>query len=221
MNWLNLEIKTLCAEEFLGSEPIDRATWLCLMRYCAQHENGGTIKNCETWKDRKWQQLVGITTEEACRPSTLWKWKNTSLTVWSYPADKEAEVKANRANGKKGGRPKRLNDIKPSGSESVKRKGKEGKGKEKVIHPYVKTINALFNRKDSTEWASKEQTKLNELVKRADFKNELSELTKFYNSNYQYKRRDIQTFLNNWTTELDRAREIKKPAISKFNQGIG
>ena len=34
----------------------------------------------------------------------------------------------------------------------------------------------------------------------------LEEIEKLYNSGYQYRRRDIITFLNNFTTELDRSR---------------
>lgn len=145
MNWLNLEIKTLTSPEFLGSEPLDRATWLCLMRYCAQQENGGTIKDCEKWNDRKWQQLVGVTKEEVMRKSLLWRVKTDHIDVWAYPLEKEKEIQKNRKNGRMGGRPKNeanknpeetgwLTQTKPSGSFSPKRKGKEEKGiKEKEI----------------------------------------------------------------------------------------
>jgi len=154
MNWLNIEIRTLTSQEFLGSDPVDRATWLCLMRYCAQQENGGRLFKCEDWKDRRWQQLIGVTKQEIEKECDLWEWIGNGLKVWSYPEDKEAEVRANRLNGKRGGRPKVKNppnppkttqekpfdlstlkpsgitEIKPSGLESVKRKGRERKGKE-------------------------------------------------------------------------------------------
>jgi len=137
MNWLNIEIKTLTSSEFLGSDPIERATWLCLLRYCAQQENGGIIKDCFSWKDRKWMQLSGVICDEVKTKSSLWKWKENDLIVWNYPIEKELEVIANRENGKKGGRPRKSKTKpcgyeleKPSGSKSVKRKGKERKGKE-------------------------------------------------------------------------------------------
>jgi hypothetical protein len=116
MNWLNIEIKTLCSEEFLGSEPLDRATWLCLMRYCAQHENGGTIKDCEAWGDRKWMQLVGITTQEVCRDSELWNWDKKDLIVWAYPIEQQKAVEAKREAGKRFGKGKQTKSNKDSDS---------------------------------------------------------------------------------------------------------
>jgi hypothetical protein len=107
MNWLNIEIKTLTSPEFLGSDPIDRGTWLCLMRFCAIQENGGFIEGCQSWKDRKFQQLMGITKTEAESICELWEWQDDGILVWSYPKDKETEVKANRKNGAKGGRPRK------------------------------------------------------------------------------------------------------------------
>ena len=89
MNWLNIELTTLRSEAFVGCEPTDRATWLCLMAYCADQENGGTIQNAETWGDRKWMQLVGITKEASRRDCDLWRWNGGSLFVAFYPTDKE------------------------------------------------------------------------------------------------------------------------------------
>lgn len=106
MNWLNLHTSTLDSEEFLGSDPVERGTWLCLQRYCIGQENGGVIADCAGWSDRKWQQLVRITKKEATRETALWSWDGDTLILWGYPNDKEIEVKTNRANGSKGGRPK-------------------------------------------------------------------------------------------------------------------
>ena len=64
MNWINIETTTLDSEEFVGSEPINRATWLCLFRFCAGQENGGVIVGCKSWADRKWQQLARVTQPE-------------------------------------------------------------------------------------------------------------------------------------------------------------
>jgi len=55
MNWLNIELKTLRSIEFLGSDPIQRATWLCLMAYCADQENGGRIKDVSKWMVDRWR----------------------------------------------------------------------------------------------------------------------------------------------------------------------
>ena len=109
MNWINIETTTLDSEEFVGSDPTERATWLCLLRYCCGQENGGVIKNCRNWPDRKWQQLTRVMFAEVEISSALWKWEGDDLHLWRYPADKETEVqhRRNRArtNGKLGGRP--------------------------------------------------------------------------------------------------------------------
>jgi len=113
MNWLNIETTTLDSEEFVGSDPINRATWLCLFRFCAGQENGGIITACKQWPDRKWQQLARVTQSEVLAESSLWRWVGDDLHLWSYPCDKEVEVKQRRdrarTNGKRGGRPTSVN----------------------------------------------------------------------------------------------------------------
>jgi hypothetical protein len=104
MNWLNIEIKTIRCPEYVGSEPTDRATWINLLVYCAEQENGGIIENCLDWKDRRWQQTCGVTKEEVTRESDLWSWSGSNLTLWAYPAEKEHEVKAKRLGGSNGGK---------------------------------------------------------------------------------------------------------------------
>ena len=103
MNWLNIETTTLDSEAFVGSDPVARATWLCLLRFCAGQENGGKIVACKSWPDRKWQQLARVTKAEVEAVSALWSWSGEDLTVWAYPADKEAEVQHKREAGKLGG----------------------------------------------------------------------------------------------------------------------
>lgn len=121
MDWLNLHIPTvLRSPEFIGAEPIDRSTSLMLLAFCAQLENGGTIQGCRTWKDRKWQQLAGVTLAEVNRDCELWTWEGENLVVRFYPTNKETEVKANRENGRTGGRPRRVTQRKPPGFESDK-----------------------------------------------------------------------------------------------------
>lgn len=145
MNWLNLNVTVLDSEEFLGADPVARATWLCLLRYCAGQENGGRIEGAKLWKDRKWQQVVRVTGEEILVECDLWSWDGADLIVWEYPVDKEIEVKANRDNGSRGGRPRKpiqnhpvssgLTETKPPAETTrfeiaeTERKGKEGNRK--------------------------------------------------------------------------------------------
>jgi hypothetical protein len=148
MNWLNIETTTLDSEEFVGSEPTARATWLCLLRYCVGQENGGRIADCKGWADRKWQQLARVTQAEVSIESALWKWDGDTLEIWAYPVDKESEVKAKREAGRLGGLSRseaKLKAVRANGAkhnqstskpepkqnqsgDQTERKGKERKG---------------------------------------------------------------------------------------------
>jgi len=169
MNWLNLELATLRSEEYLGSDPIQRATWLNLLAYCADQENGGVIAGCTEWGSRRWLQLLGVTKEEVMTESSLWSFCGKSIHVWKYPKVKEIEVKKNRENGRRGGRPPKTKDNKPdgsvekkpSGSESLKRKGKEGKGKEekKDVSPLLEFALPEKRHAILTEWLAYKKEK--------------------------------------------------------------
>lgn len=84
-------------------------------------------------------------------------------------------------------------------------------------------INTLFHRRASTVWSEKELAVLNKIASRKEAMEELTAIESLYNSGYKYRRRDIQTFLNNWTTEFDRAQngaqDIDKP--KRFSSQIG
>jgi len=152
MNWINIHTDTLRTEDFLGSEPTERATWLSLLAWCCAQENGGVIIDCKGWKDRMWQQLCGVTKSEVETKSFLFGFEGDNLVVNYYPDDAETKVKTLRENGRKGGRPKKRvpqvvdnKEEKPQGSalvnqmdticlnekERKERKGKVKKGKEK------------------------------------------------------------------------------------------
>lgn len=78
-------------------------------------------------------------------------------------------------------------------------------------------VNALFHRRDTTTWTDKETAKLRQIAKRNGVLKECAEIERLYNSGYEYRRRDIITFLNNWTTELDRARNYKPQPVNRFD----
>lgn len=142
MEWLNLHTSVLDSPEVLGEEPINRATWLFLLRYCIGQENKGRIYGAVSWGDRKWQQLVRVTLAEVKAESSLWRWVGDDLEVKLYPIDAERLVqlkrKAARRNGNQGGRPKKTNvgsENKPTSVISAKAKGKEreGEGNEREL----------------------------------------------------------------------------------------
>ena len=148
MEWLNIHYSTLNSEYFLESDPTARGTWICLMGYSINQENGGRMVGLRLWNDRKCQQILRVTREELNDESMLWTWEGDDLLVTFYPADKEEEIKSKREAGRKGGRAKskskteaaRLNGLKhnpsttqaqPKQAPNGKEEEEEGKGKEK------------------------------------------------------------------------------------------
>lgn len=103
MQWLNINIEFLHAPEFLGSEPVARATWLCVLGYCVMQENDGRIEHGAQWGDRMWQQACGVTLEEVQESTLLITVSEDHVYVCGYPHDKQAEVQAKRKGGKVGG----------------------------------------------------------------------------------------------------------------------
>ncbi len=146
MNYLNIHTDTLRGVDVIGAEPDERATWLMLLGWCATQENGGVIEDCESWRDRQWQQICGVTEEEVKTISKLYGFKDGNLVVNHYPIDAENAVKAKRESGKRGGRPKKVS--KPPNPSEIKEENhmvnhdpnhqlneKEGKGKKRNTCP--------------------------------------------------------------------------------------
>lgn len=142
MDWLNIHTSTLDSPAFVGSGPVERSSWLCLLRFCIGQENGGRIADAKAWKDRQWQQLARVTLREVMAKSQLWTWEGNDLVVSFYPTSKESEVKARREvarrNGMLGGRPNltqvatdTLTHEEPTSVNSGKAEGEwKGNGKE-------------------------------------------------------------------------------------------
>lgn len=103
MNWLNIYIPNIRSPEFLGCDPVARASWFCVLAYCADQENGGTLAGAKVWKDRQWQQLCGVTLAEVNASAPLLAWEGDDLIVWSYPNSAQAQLEAKRKGGRKGG----------------------------------------------------------------------------------------------------------------------
>lgn len=103
MKYLGILTSARTAPEFVGAEPVQRATWLCLMLFCAEHETGGVVEGCKQWCDRRWMQTCGVTKAEVMVESTLFHFLGNDLTVWGYQVDYEAGILARREAGRKGG----------------------------------------------------------------------------------------------------------------------
>ena len=102
MEWLKLDLTWIRSPEYIGSDPVARATWLSLMAFCADKENGGRIEDCERWPDRMWQQMCGVTREETRQDTELFQWDGNDLVVTFYPQKTEGIVQARREAGKAG-----------------------------------------------------------------------------------------------------------------------
>ena len=151
MKWLNIEIETLRGPEFLGAEPIERATWLSLLSWCAAQENGGVISGCSEWGSRKWQQICGVTKEETLTISELFYFDGVDLIVLFFPesqqktlnskresgrtgglAKTQAKTQAAKKNGAKGGRPRNASPIEKS---SIAEENPSGTEKNNAVNP--------------------------------------------------------------------------------------
>jgi hypothetical protein len=147
MEYINVHSTTLRSEAFSDASKAQRGVWLTLMAFCAAQENGGRIRNCRGWDDRKWIRQADVTLEEIQEPCALWSFKvndddTQDLIVEFYPKDKEAMVRHNRRIGKVGGNAKAAKrnerQVVASGVASgvasaradapTERKGKEGNG---------------------------------------------------------------------------------------------
>jgi len=102
MEYIYLACAVVDSPQFLGSEPCDRATWLCLIRFCVGQENSGKMPDCREWSDRRWQQIAAVTKAEVERPCDLWRWEGKSLVVWGYPKAQEELHQKRRKYGKAG-----------------------------------------------------------------------------------------------------------------------
>lgn len=104
MNWLPISTSARTSPEFIGSEPTARATWLCLMLYCAEHETGGVIRDCASWGDRRWMQTVGCTKHEALLQTDLYRFRKNDLVLWGYDPRYEEVIRKKRLGGAIGGK---------------------------------------------------------------------------------------------------------------------
>lgn len=134
-------------------------------------------------------------------------------------------------NGKLGGRPKKQakpTEQKPNGNrpvnliETVRVTDREDKIREdrddKIEYPQTPRgggevndlkdrIGSWFSRRASTIWSDKETKALKAVIALRTPPEDIDALEIRYKSGNQYLRRDIITLLNNWNTEIDRAKQ--------------
>lgn len=230
MNWINIETKTLRSPEYIGADPIQRATWLNLLGYCSEQENGGVIDGAKDWKDRRWMQTCGVTLLEVEAESELWAWAGESLVLWNYPVTKEQEVRAKRNAGKRGGkasgearREAQLEAVGEAELEAqlegeLERKGKERKGKRKEEEENGESAAASKPKKQKKaqpiddDYLAKLQTE----YPHARVKEQFSNCTKWWLE--KKKVHPSRRALVNW---LDKVQPPPLASVATINSGLG
>ncbi len=111
MEFINIPTSLFSSPEYIGAEPIQRATWISLLAWCCEQENGGIIEGCRSWGMRRWMQTCGVTDQEISVENKLYHFDGNNLIVFGYPHEIQASVqtrrKTSRENGKLGGRPRK------------------------------------------------------------------------------------------------------------------
>lgn len=137
MNWINLRTELLRTPEFLGAKDGAIETWLRVLAYCCEQENGGVMEGSENWSEKVWTCAAGVSKQQVIDAEPLIQVKDGNHVVLGYPKEKQAEIEAKREAGKKGGSRSASSTASGSVNESDrgnrKEKGK-GNGKEKENH---------------------------------------------------------------------------------------
>ena len=113
MEFINIPTALFSSPEYIGAEPVQRATWISLLAWCCEQENGGIIEGCRSWGMRRWMQTCGVTDQEINVENELYHFDGDHLVVFGYPHEIQETLKVKRKtareNGKLGGRPKKTN----------------------------------------------------------------------------------------------------------------
>lgn len=108
---MNIPTALFSSPEFIGAEPIQRATWIALLAWCCTQENGGIIEGCRSWGMRRWMQTCGVMDKEVMNGGELYHFDGDNLVVFGYPGGVQELLERKRViareNGKLGGRPKK------------------------------------------------------------------------------------------------------------------
>lgn len=147
MHFFNIYIPNLRAQEYVSSDPVQRATWLNVSAFCCEQENGGRIAGAGSWNERQWMQMCGVTKKEATSAFPLVEFNGDDAIVWGYPEETEKKLQAKRAGGKRGGLARAANAssiplstalstaLSIPSTEGNERKGKEMEGKQTAEKP--------------------------------------------------------------------------------------
>lgn len=119
MHWINLRTDVLRSEPYINTSLAGRGTWLSVLGYCYEQENGGRIPGGGAWPDRRWLQTCGVTLAEIKKAPRLLVIDGTDIVCHGYPVEKDAEMAAKRQGGADGAAKRwarRTPDALPNGS---------------------------------------------------------------------------------------------------------
>ena len=234
MNWMNIRTELLRTPEFAGASKGAIETWLRVLAYCCEQENGGRLENAVKWNDRTWMATCGVTKEEVEAAKPLLYDDGVDYFVTEYPTEKQAEVQAKRKAGKRGGKKSAASRASSCASTTASTEGEgerevelEGKrngtpparkgvvdGKDSDLLPTSensKRVATMFHRRLTTAWSVKEKKAFMDLgtISAED----MAIMEEYYGAlipKDDYRRHDLLTCLNNWPGEVDRARKWKR-----------
>lgn len=101
MNYTNIVNALWKSEAILMQSKTVQLTFLRLTMYCTDQENGGRIRNCDSWPSTVWRDVVHVSQAEVKKPSPLWQWKEHDLIVAHYPIEQERMCRKLRKINKK------------------------------------------------------------------------------------------------------------------------
>jgi hypothetical protein len=196
-----------------------QAVWLILMAYCCERENGGVIAGARTWQADRWLKECGLKTQDVVKAFPLVRLEDESAIVWNYPLAKQREIERKREGGKKGGsRKQKLTQPDLLKTEASAPPPKEKPKKDnRPTTDTAKRIADIFRRRHSSAWSEDEIKAYKAIGLIAE--DDLQLIERYYATGDKYLRKDLQTFLNNFLGELDRAR--KRFPAQKAQQKAG
>lgn len=104
MYYVNIELSHIRGPEFMGATAEQQGAWLCLLSYCCEVENRGTIPNCADWTAMQWQRIVGVDEHLLRTDCGLWKREGPNLIVTFYPIRQQERFEKRRRDAAAGGR---------------------------------------------------------------------------------------------------------------------
>jgi len=194
-DWMNDGIPEKDISRLSGLQEVSDILIEC---FIAHPKKDGFLTNDRLLKERKKQKDFSTKKKRAGQAGAVKRWgkkgKGDSSAI-AHPIAKDSFSSSSSS----------------STSVNKKPRAKSSKGRVKENTDMMIRIGKWFNRKPETLWQEKEAQVLYQVLPTMD---ELNEMEAYYSADIpkeeDYRRRNIETLLNNWTGELDRAKGFIK-----------